>query len=354
MELKKFRSFLDVKSFDYALFYNSSSVVNSNLFYFSGYSGIGALIVPVKHEPFLIVPDMELERAKKSQIKEVYSMDKKKFFESIYQIIKRRKIKTKNIAMDYTNFNLNSYKVFKKNFKKVKTKDISLDCLKMRQIKSDKEIEITKESCYYSDKIMQKAISNFKDFKTESDASAFLSYEARVKGLELAFEPIIASGSNSSMPHYKPSSKIKNGFCVVDFGVKYKGYCSDMTRTIYIGKPSQKEKDIYKSLLKIQIDAINQIKINKKCSELYNYVNDQLGEYKRYFTHGLGHGIGVEIHELPNLTLNSKDRIKNNMAFTIEPGVYFPNKFGIRIEDSLLFKNKPILLTNTTKDLLIS
>lgn len=155
------------------------------------------------------------------------------------------------------------------------------------------------------------------------------------------------------MPHHEPKNeKIKKGFCVIDFGVKYKGYCSDITRTAYVGKPSQKEKEIYNMLLKIQKDAISQVKENKKCSELYNFVNESLGKCKKYFTHGLGHGVGVEIHEMPNLTLNSKDRIKNNMVFTIEPGIYFPGKFGIRIEDTILFKNNPISLTTTSKDLI--
>ena len=126
-----------------------------------------------------------------------------------------------------------------------------------------------------------------------------------------------------------------------------------MTRTIYVGNPDKKEIGIYNMLLKIQNDTIQQIKENKKCSELYDFVNTKLGKYKKYFTHGLGHGVGVEIHEMPNISLNSKDRIQNSMVFTIEPGIYFPKKFGIRIEDTLLFKDKPIILTKTSKDLLI-
>ena len=110
---------------------------------------------------------------------------------------------------------------------------------------------------------------------------------------------------------------------------------------------------MYNLLFEIQNDAINQVEENKKCSELYDFVNTSLGKYKNNFIHGLGHGVGVEVHEMPNLTLNSKDKIKNNMVFTIEPGVYFPKKFGIRIEDTILFKNKPIALTKTSKDLLI-
>ncbi len=354
MKSNNFKSILENKNCDFALFYNlDSSQFNPNMFYFSGYKGLGALIIQKKESPFLTAPEMEFERAKKSIIRKVYLMDKKKFFESIYGVIKKNRLKVKNIAIDKNNFTLNSYNHFKKQFKNIKTKDISLDCLKLRQIKTEKEIKIIKKSCNYADKIIQNTIKNFKDFKTEAGAAAFLEYETKKLGLELSFNPIVASGSNSSMPHHEPSNiNIKNGFCIIDFGVRYKGYCSDITRTIYVGKPSKKEKEVYDFLLKIQKNAINQIKNNKKCSELYDFVNKNLGEYKNKFIHGLGHGVGVEIHELPNLTLNSKDRIKNNMVFTIEPGVYFPNKFGIRIEDTLLFKNKIIILTKTTKDLL--
>ena len=355
MRINDLKKILDEKNANFALFYNSdSSKLNPNMFYFSGYKGIGALIVPKNKQPFLVVPDMEIERARKSMVKKAYPMEKKKFFESIYKRVKRNGVKPKNIAIDKNNFTLNSYKNFKKQFKQIKVRDISLDCLRLREIKTEKEIQMLKKSCSYADKILQKAIKNFRNFKTESEMSAFLEYETKKNGLDISFSPIVASGSNGSMPHYEPSNiKIKKGFCVVDFGVKYRGYCSDITRTIYVGKPSKKEKKIYALLLTIQKNTINKIKNNQKCSELYDFVNASLGKYKTNFIHGLGHGVGVEIHELPNLTLNSKDKIKNNMVFTIEPGVYFLKRFGIRIEDTLLFKNKPIVLTKTTKDLLI-
>ncbi len=355
MKIKEFKEVLEEKNIDFALFYTSDSArINPNMLYFSGYRGIGALVIPKKHAPFLLAPEMELEKAKKSMIKNVYSMEKKKFFESVYWCIKKLKLKTNRVAIDKNNFTLNSYKYFRKQFKNTMARDASPDCIKLREIKTDKEMQYLKKSCSYADKILQKAIKNFKSFKTESEAAAFLEYETRKMGLELSFSPIVASGSNGSMPHHEPlNEKIKKGFCVMDFGVKYKGYCSDITRTIYVGSPNKKERETYVMLLEIQKNTISQIKNSKKCSELYDFVNEGLGKLKNNFTHGLGHGVGVEIHEMPNLTLNSKDRIKNNMVFTIEPGIYFPKKFGIRIEDTILFKNKVISLTKTSKDLLI-
>src|SRR3989344_1054037 len=355
MKIKEFQDMLEKKNLDAAVFYNSEFPrINPNMVYFSGYTGLGVLVVPRRKEPFLIAPEMEFQKAKKSMIRKVFSMQKKRFFESVSDIIKINGIKTKNIAIDRNNFTLNSFKYFRKSFRKSKFKDVAMNCIKLREIKSNKEIEYLKKSCGYADKIIQKTINNFKGFKTESEAAAFLEYETKKLGLELSFNPIVASGSNGSMPHHEPKNKrMKKGLCVIDFGVRYKGYCSDITRTICVGKPKKEEIEMYTLLLKIQNGAINKVKENKKCSELYDFVNKNLGKYKKYFTHGLRHGVGIEIHEMPNLSLNSKDRIQNNMVFTIEPGVYFPKKYGIRIEDTVLFKNKPIVLTKTSKDLLI-
>ena len=352
MKIIELRKIIRQKKCNFALFYNSEKP-NPNMQYFTGYNGAGILVVPRNKTPFIMAPQMEFERARKSLIKKIFQMEKKKFFDSAYETI-RNHGKAKNIAIDNNNFTLNSFKAFKKSFGKPKTHDISLSCIKLREIKTQIEIEYLKKSCFYADKILQKSINNLKSFRTEAEAAAFLDYETKKLGLELSFDPIVASGKNASMPHHNPENqKINKGFCVLDFGVKYKGYCSDITRTVYLGKPSKKEKEIYHMLLKIQEGAIDEVKHNKRCRELYDFVVKGLGDYSKYFTHGLGHGVGIEIHEMPNITLNSKDRIKNNMVFTIEPGIYISKKLGIRIEDTILFRNKTESLTKTSKDLLI-
>jgi len=346
---------LERKNIDFAFFHNPDSAkINPNIAYFSGYNGLGALVIPKRKMPFLLTPKMEYEKAKKSMVKMAYEIDKKRFFDCAKQIIRKNRLRVKNIAIDSINFNLNFYRQFKKEFKKAKTKDISLDCLKLRRIKTNKEKQIIKKAFSYGNKILDKAIRNFIEFKTESGVSGFLEYETKKLGFDVSFPPIVASGSNASMPHHEPKNvKLKDGFCVIDFGIKYKGYCTDCTRTIYIGKPSNKEKDIYNFLLSIQKNTIRNIKINDNCGKIYENCVKSLGKYSKYFIHGLGHGVGVEIHELPNLSLGSKDKIMESMIFTIEPGIYLPKKFGIRIEDTILMENKPIVLTKAPKDLLI-
>lgn len=349
----KIQSTLKKRKIDIVLILNLDSLnYNPNLFYFTNYKGIGAFLIPKDKKPFLMVPKMEVERAKKT-FKKVYPLDKKRLFDSIKFTLKKNKIKFKTLGIDYNSININIFKALKKEFKKIKIKDISKELLNQRKIKTDDEINKLTKACSIADNILKKCFKNFKRFKTEHDIAFFLETETKKASCDLSFPPIVASGKNASMPHYEPQGiQLKKGFCVIDFGVKYKGYCSDITRTIYIGKPNEKERQIYNFLLKIQNNLIKKIKKGNKCEKIYNNCVKQLKNYSKYFTHGLGHGVGVEIHELPNLTLNSKDKIEENIVFTIEPGIYIPNKFGIRIEDTILFNKEAIILTKTKKELI--
>ncbi len=355
MRYAEFKSELAKLKCDFAVFLNvDSTKADSNLFYFTGFEGIGALVVPRAKKPFLIVPAMEQERARRSGVK-VYSIKKKKrLFESVLELVKKNSLKAKTIGIDKGSVTLTVYRAFKDYFKGTKVKDISSVCFKLRQIKTEDELAKIRKACSISDKILEKFIASFKKFKTEAEAAAFLEYETKKLGCDIAFKPIVASGSASSMPHHTPQNiNIRKGFCVVDFGVKYEGYCSDTTRTLFVGVPSKHEKEMYEMLLRIQEDAVKSIRINMGCGELFDLVNKGLGKYSKNFVHGLGHGLGVDIHEFPNLKQDSKDILKKRMAFTIEPGVYFDGKFGIRIEDTVCIDKKAERLTKITKKMVM-
>jgi Xaa-Pro aminopeptidase len=349
MKLRQFQSYLQEKKIDAAIFLSLDMEPNPNFYYFTKYSGHGCLVIPKSSSPYMLVSKMEEERAKKGAIKHVFPLQKKRLFETLKEHLGNTKI----LGVDEGAMTLLASKNMKKHIKS-KIIDVSEEMDNMRMIKTSEEIQNLKKSCYYADKILQTTIENFKDFNTESDVAAFLQYETFRIGLDTSFKPIVASGKNGSMPHYQPKNiKLNKGLCVIDFGVKYNGYCSDITRTISIGNPSYEQKNTYEKLWSIQQNTINEVKEGKNLGEVYDYVVKELKNDAPYFTHGLGHGIGVEIHEAPNLTLGSKDKVCNNMAFTIEPGVYFKGKFGIRIEDSVLFDRKPTPLTKTTKELII-
>lgn len=354
MKIKEFQNELKKKKIDFALFFSPGfSRLDPNLVYFSQYFDVGSLVIARK-KAFLIVPRMEYEKAKNSRIKKIYIWNKKRLFEAVLEKLKKNKIKTRKIGINKRRVTLEDYSALKKVFRKSRIVDINGICSKLREVKTKEEIKIIRKCCKITDNILKKCLDNFKKFEKESEAAAFLENEVNKQGCTAAFKPIVASGKNSSQPHYEPRNiKLRKGFCVIDFGIRYKGYCSDITRTIYIGKPSLKEREIYYLLLNIQNAAIKKIKAGEQCSGLYGFVRNNLKQYKRYFIHGLGHGIGIEVHERPNLKDKLKDKLKENSVFTVEPGIYFPKKFGIRIEDDILLTKKAELLTKTKKDLLI-
>ncbi|MFH2027686.1 MAG: Xaa-Pro peptidase family protein [Nanoarchaeota archaeon] len=354
MKIKELQEILKKRNIDFALFYNvGRDGGESNMTYFAQYVGIGALVIPSKSKPFLVVPKMEFSRAKEGIIDKVYIWDKeKRLFENIKGLLKKNRIRPKKISIDKNVFSLNAYRELKKHLEGASYLDVAGDCLKLREIKTKKEIEIIKKGCAISDQILKKCMDNFRKFKTESEVRAFLENETKIRGCELAFPTIVASGINAVKPHHITRDvKLKKGFCVIDFGIKYKNYCTDTTRTVYLGKINKKQRDIYNLVLDVQKETINNIKANKKCDKIYNGALKGLKTYGKYFTHGLGHGFGINIHELPNLTDKSKGKVKNNMVFTIEPGIY-TDKFGIRIEDDVLIEDNTVkVLTKITKEL---
>jgi len=221
---------------------------------------------------------------------------------------------------------------------------------------SNREICCIKEACKITDKIFSLIVKNLKDkkFKTELDIKYFIKNKAKKYNCKLAFKPVIAIGKNAAEIHHKAAdSKLKKGFLVLDLGVKYRDYCSDMTRTVYIGKPSEKERKMYTLVLEAQLTAMNHVLPGVYAADIDLIARAVLQDYYKNFKHGTGHGVGGKIHQAPSLKPRGKFRLKENTAITIEPGLYFKNKLGIRIEDTILVKDNPVQLTKTTKKLIV-
>lgn len=173
----------------------------------------------------------------------------------------------------------------------------------------------------------------------------------------MSFQPIVASGENSALPHAKLTDrKIKKGdFVVIDFGVIYQGYCSDETCTIAFGKLTDRKKNAYQMVKEAHDQAVEAVAAGVPASEIDKKVRDVFGKkYSRYFIHGTGHGVGLEVHEAPRLSSMSDDILQPKMIFTIEPGLYIPGRWGIRIEDTILLKkNSCEKITKMDKELTI-
>ena len=326
----------------------------SDMLYFAGYSGTGAIIIPQNKKPFLVVPEGELNSAKKCSLKVYTSNKTRRLFETIKDIAKKNKIKLTRIGINKSEFTLSLKDILRKKMPKSRLTDLQKGLYRLREQKTAEEIKVIRKGCGISDEILNKCFSQFKEFKTESAVLAFLEYEAKKRGCELAFPTIVASGIHSSEVHHTTqNSQLKKGFCLIDFGIRYKNYCTDTSRTIYMGNPSKIEVELYDKLLSVQKKAISMLRPNMKCSKVFKNVKDNLGNHAKFFTHGLGHGVGIMIHELPSFFDDSKDKVKEGSVFTIEPGIYL-NKFGIRIEDTILLNHGKIeILTKVGKELKI-
>ena len=222
---------------------------------------------------------------------------------------------------------------------------------KQRAIKSRYEIESLRRSAHIAMKGMKKALEVVREGVREMDALSEIEYEIRKRGSESPpFESgmLLASGKNSANIHARASwMRIKKGsLVVVDLGARYNGYFSDMTRTIEVGKINAEKRKIMEYVREIQDETIDRIEVGVKAEDIHNFVEREMEKRGYRFYHSTGHGIGLKVHELPNIGPESGDILKDGMVFTIEPGIYIPEKFGVRFEDMILLKrNRVEILT---------
>jgi Xaa-Pro aminopeptidase len=261
----------------------------------------------------------------------------------------------KKIGLNNASITLDYAQKLKKMFPKAKFVDISKQLTELRSTKTTQECKCITKACQITDFAFQELIKELpkKRLKTEQEVADFLERKIKSKNGELSFPTIVAMGKNAAVPHHLTSQqKLKRGFLLLDFGAKYDYYCADMSRTIFLGTPNKQEIEMYNLLLKTQKGAIKQIKENKSFVEIDQFARKQLGEYSSYFIHSLGHGLGIEIHEKPSYLKENNYKIKPGHVFTIEPGIYFPGKYGLRIEDTIVFDGKIKILTKSRKELI--
>ena len=211
----------------------------------------------------------------------------------------------------------------------------------LREVKDSTEIEIIRRAALTGCSLFDSLLGFIRPGLTEVGLAAELEHAARVAGTEgMSFETIVASGERSALPHGRATgAKLpKNGFVVLDFGVLLDGYCSDMTRTVHLGNSSQQEFAVYDAVLEAQEAAVAVVAPGVTVGDVDEAARGVLRRAKldKYFTHSTGHGVGLEIHEGPRLATEQKQKLETGMVVTIEPGVYIPGKFGVRIEDMVL------------------
>ena len=329
----------------------------TNIRYLTGFTGSNALLV-LTHKNIVLITDVRYqEQVKKETRKCKIIISDHGLFESLYK--NNILTKAQTVGFEGSNLIFNTAQKMKILFKPIKFIPFNDFIENISLQKDESEISATIKAIEISDKVFSDMLGIVKPGMTELDISAEISYKIKKHGAEEeSFKTIVASGINSSMPHAQPTNKrLKNDeSLLMDFGATVRGYRSDMTRTIYFGNVSQKFIEIYNIVLNAQTIAIEHVKSGISCSDLDGVARDYIAHsgYGDFFKHSLGHGVGLRIHENPRMSAISKDVLKENMIITIEPGIYLPNKYGIRIEDNILVqKNGYKNLTKSPKELTV-
>lgn len=236
---------------------------------------------------------------------------------------------------------------------------VGIKTSKLRMIKTEKEIAKISRAALITDQVYQKLLKTVKLGMREKDLTKLIRNFFEECGANgLSFDTIVVSGKNGALPHGQPSDKAikENELITVDFGCKYQGYCSDFTRTFAVGKEiNSKLKEIYQIVQEAQWKGIQSVKPGIKCSEIDQIVRDYIQQkgYGEYFSHGTGHGLGIEIHENPYVSPRDDTILQSGMVITIEPGIYIPDLGGVRIEDDVLVtETGHELLTKSSRELI--
>ena len=228
-----------------------------------------------------------------------------------------------------------------------------------RTVKTPEELLLIMKAEAMGDAAFEHMLDFIKVGMTEIQVAEEIERVLRAMGAEgLSFDTIAVSGVNSNQPHGVPSDKkIQEGdFLTMDLGALYKGYCGDMTRTVAIGYATDEMKKIYDIVLRSQLAGLAAVKEGVLCRDVDKASRNIIDEagYGEYYIHGTGHGVGIQVHEAPTLNARSEEILKENQAVTIEPGIYLPDKFGVRIEDlAIVTKFGIINCTRSEKELII-
>ena len=228
----------------------------------------------------------------------------------------------------------------------------------LRMVKDDAEIKHIRAAARKGCELFDVALRALRSAKTENDVAAEMEYEARRVGAEaMSFPTIVAAGKRSALPHARASSAAlpRNGLVVLDFGVILDGYCSDMTRTVSMGRVSHKTRRMYEAVRSAQQAGLDAVRPGVTAGQVDSAVRTVLKKagLARYFTHSTGHGVGLEIHEIPRLAAAEKQLLEPGMVITVEPGVYIAGEGGVRIEDLVLVTQRQCeILTNVTRELI--
>ncbi|HXG74497.1 MAG TPA: aminopeptidase P family protein [Candidatus Nitrosotenuis sp.] len=326
-----------------------------NLFYTTGFWG-EAVAVLENGDATIIAPELEVGRAKE-EASDCTVIAAERGIGMISTVAS--KLKKKKVCTD-----CQSYATMQALKKSVPGLVHSTDPFyRAREVKDAKEVAVLRKASAIIDQMYELCLEKIRSGLRESELQAVLmafAMERRMfsTGYRSTLNPlIIAGGQNGALPHAQVTDrKFQDGdLIVVDLTLRYEGYVSDATRTFGLGSISKQARQVYDIVREAQELGLKAVRPNSTCKSVddacRNYINKK--NYGKYFIHSTGHGIGLEVHELPTISQKSDTKLQKNMAITVEPGIYLPKKFGVRIEDSVIVKDRPEILHKFTKELIV-
>lgn len=330
-QLKQVRSILENKGLDAVLISNQF-----NMRYISGFTGgTGYLYISQKRSVVLTDFRYTIQAQRESNLFEVLEVENS-YSEEIGSLVREEEVK--KLGFEGMDILYEVYKKLEEELKFVQLVSMGDSLSALRSVKTHEELECIKMAEAIGDKAFEEVLKWIKPGMTELEVAAYLEYTMKSNGAEgLSFDTIVASGIHSSMPHAVPTTKkLEQGdFVTMDFGCIYKGYCSDMTRTIVIGKANDRQRKVYDTVLQAQLKVLDFIKAGYQGKEIDKIAREFIYQagYEGCFGHSLGHSVGLFIHEEPRLSMKEERIIKANVVVTVEPGIYIKDFGGVRIED---------------------
>lgn len=311
----------------------------STRLYFTGYSSADGFLIFDDGAGYFVIDSRYYYAAKRALKRKPFKVVEGSFDEAAKII--RNSGKTE-LYLDFSTTSMEEGQ--KLAFLGLKLKDCHEEIVEARILKRKDELKLIKRACKIAEDSFKAIVPEIKEGVTESYLAALLEAEFKKRGAEKpSFDTIVAFGKNAAVPHHRSGeTKLKkNTVVLIDFGCKYKGYCSDITRTMFYGEPDKSFKSAYKAVNAAFDAAYSGIKEGMSGRDADALARSVLKKHSldKYFTHSLGHGIGVDIHEEPYLSPKREKQLLSNMVFSIEPGVYIDGKFGIRIENTVAIVN---------------
>lgn len=326
--------------------------------YFTGMKSSAGVVVAFRDKVYLIIDFRYIEKAR-NIVKNAEVIEQKKLYQQISQLLKEHSATSLAIeAQTMTVSTLNSLKNQFRDMEINETDMLSNAINSLREVKDEEEINCIRKAQEIAERAFDEILGFIKAGVTEREIALELNRLMFLYGAEeLSFETIALAGANTSMPHGVPSDKkvCEGEFVLMDFGAVYNGYHSDMTRTICVGEPSEEMKKVYNIVLEAQQECLEKAKAGMTGSELDRVARSIIENagYGECFGHSLGHGVGLEIHEIQNAAPSNKEILKAGSVITIEPGIYIEGKFGVRIEDFvILTENGNVNLTKSAKNII--